>query len=372
MITLQITSAFDGATVVDLSTATYNAALQRHQLTVGAAGVVPFGTLQAIGGPRGVWLQVAQAIGFAPTFSLRTPAGSVIALPARPGNVWIPQGCDLVIDGGAGSVEFWMWGINDKNYSPLTCCHLFAPEESVPPGPIALGAGNDFSVNSAKVNGGYGDGSIVLRTGAVVNLAGAFHGGGTGNKAISGVFGFSGLPIGSLTSLRYVWENVDGPGGPFFLPPGGPSVQTPYMNLIVDFDPLGAGDLRVISLLDDSLSGLITAAIGTYANNGSNVLTYSWDSSKDVLIVLAPPNPVPGGVVPNVSVGPSWPENSYRWADLVAANPTAILVDAFPADGGLPAGAVMPSILLVSGDSGNVTKSGKKITALDVNGASVL
>jgi len=231
----------------------------------------------------------------------------------------------------------------------------------------------DFSVNAANVDGGYDDGSIVLRTGSRVNAAGSFTGGGTGNKSIAGVFGFNGLPIASLLSLEYVWENVVGPGGPFFLPPGGPSVQTPYINLIVDFDPLGAGDIRVLVTNDDSLPGAITASIGTYVNNGSNVLTYGWSgATQNVIVIGSGAGPGPGGVLPNVTVGPGTLENSYKWTDLIAANPGAVLRDVFTGDGGLPAGAITPAILLVSGDSGNVTKSGKKILDFKVNGASVL
>ena len=81
---------------------------------------------------------------------------------------------------------------------------------------------------------------------------------------------------------------------------------------------------------------------------------------------------VPGGVAPQVSVGTAWPENSYKWSSLVSANPHAVLVDAFPNDGGMPAGAVMPALLLVSGDSGNLARSGKRVTALKVNGSDVL
>jgi hypothetical protein len=212
------------------------------------------------------------------------------------------------------------------------------------------------------------DNYVVLRTGARSNAAGAYNGGGAGNKAILGVLGFNGLPIADLVSLSYTWENLLGPGGPFFIPPSGPSVQTPYLNLVVDF----GGDIRVLALCDDSLNGAISNSIGSYLNNGSNVMTYSWDSSMNALIVLAPPNAVPGGVAPAVSVGAAWPENSYRWSDLVAANPGAVLIDAFPADGGLPAGAVVPAVLLVSGDSGNVVKSGKRIAEFSVNGDSVL
>ena len=117
-----------------------------------------------------------------------------------------------------------------------------------------------------------------------------------------------------------------------------------------------------------------------YSNNGSNVLTYSWNSSMNVCIVNSPPNPVPGGVAPSVTVGPLWLENSYSFAALVAANPLAFhastpnaeLVDDFPGDGGLPAGGIVTSMLLCSGDSANLIKSGKKITAFTVNGSSVL
>jgi len=235
-----------------------------------------------------------------------------------------------------------------------------------------VGGTTDFSVNAAALNGGYDDGSVVLRTGTRLNLLGAYNGGGTGNKAIGGTFGFNGLPIGDLETLEYVWENVDGPGGPFFIPPGGPAIQTPYINLLVDFDPLGVGDVKVCVVLDDSLNVAITAALGSYVNNGSNVLTYGWDGlTQDILIVGQVP-PAPGGVLPNVSVGPSWLENSYNWQAIIAANPDAILVDAFSGNGGLPAGAVTPAILLASGDSGNVVRSGKKISAFSVNGNSVL
>ena len=231
----------------------------------------------------------------------------------------------------------------------------------------------DFSVNAAAVDAGFTDGSIVLRTGAQTNPVGAYTGGGIGNKAILGVFGFDRMPLGSLSAISYSWRNVVGPGGPFFNPPGAGTVTTPYINLIVDFDPLGAGDIRVLVLADDSLNPAVTASIGGYANpGGQNLLTYSWSANQNVLIVGSPPHAVPGGVAPQVSMGTAWPENSYKWSSLVSANPHAVLVDAFPNDGGMPAGAVMPALLLVSGDSGNLARSGKRVTAMKVNGIDVL
>jgi hypothetical protein len=254
---------------------------------------------------------------------------------------------------------------------PLTGAPISFPQPTGGGGGGVGGIDQSFSVNAAGVDGLL-DGSVVLRTGARVNGAGAFVGGGTGNKSILGISGFDQLPLGDLESVEYVWSNVDGPGGPFFIPPGGMTVLSPYVNLVVDFDPLGLGDIRVLVTNDDSLNAAITAAIGTYVNNGSNVLTYSWDDTMDVLIVNAPPTAVPGGVAPNVTVGPLWPENSYSWAALVAANPDAVLVDAYPADGGLPAGAIVPAVLLVSGDSINVTRSGKRLASIKINGVDVL
>lgn len=239
-------------------------------------------------------------------------------------------------------------------------------------GPGAGFALPDFSVNEAAVDGGYADGSIVLRTSARPNGAGAFNGGGTGNKAIYSAFGYDGLPISSLSTIEFVWSNVIGPAGPNFIPPEAVTTVTPYINLIVDFDPLGAGDKRVLVVISDQLNLAISASLGTYVNNGLNVLTYSWTSAMNALIVLAPPNPVPGGVLPDVTVGASWPENSYKWSDLVIANPTAIFSDCSPPDGGLPAGACVPAINLVSGDSGTVIKSGKRIHSFTVNGQSII
>jgi hypothetical protein len=191
------------------------------------------------------------------------------------------------------------------------------------------------------------------------------------------VRGFSGLPLSAIQSLEFTWQNLLGPGGPFFNPPTAPSVTTPYINFVVDFNPGGGGDLRVLLLVDDTLNPAIANTIGTYLNPGGlNTLIYGWTELMNVCIVGAPPAAAPGGVPPAVSVGPAFTDNAFSWAALKAANPSAIFVDAFPAnptlfpngDGGMPVGAIVPSLVVVSGDSGNVTKSGKHLLSLKVNG----
>ena len=74
----------------------------------------------------------------------------------------------------------------------------------------------------------------------------------------------------------------------------------------------------------------------------------------------------------SVSVGPGFLENTYNWQALVAANPDAIFFRGYPGDGGYPAGAVLPPLLLISGDSATLVKSGKQVTSVLVNGQEIL
>lgn len=221
----------------------------------------------------------------------------------------------------------------------------------------------DLSVNSARAYR-LPDGSTVLATGATINPVGAFHGlTATGNKAIAGFWGYSGLPLGDLRSLSTQWRNVYGNAGPFAVPPEESKSLTPYFNVLVDF---GAGDFRILVMAADGLNDSITSHIGSYTNV-ANLLTYSWVSTQGVLVVGSP---VPGSV-PFVSVGASWLENAYRLADLIALRPQAKLVDRFPEDNGFPAGCIMPAVMVCSGDSNNTRKSGKHLVTVAINGATV-
>jgi hypothetical protein len=235
----------------------------------------------------------------------------------------------------------------------------------------------DFSVNEASVD--IFDGYTVLRTTARTNLAGAFHGSGIGNKSIMGIHGFNNMPIADLKTISFTWTNVVGPVGTNYSPPGLPTTLPPYINLIVDFGPVPNGGIKVVVMCTgDQLNMTIDNAVTIVSPTPSSVLTYSWDTTKSVMIVLLTgngmfqyPNNLPATTFVTMNSG-TWLENAISWSSLLAANPNARLVDAFPADGGMPAGAIMPAVLLVSGDSETVTKSGKKITAFSVNGKNVL
>jgi hypothetical protein len=232
----------------------------------------------------------------------------------------------------------------------------------------------DYSVNAAAVDGPFSDGSFVLRTAARLNPAGSFHGGGTGNKAILGVRGLHGLPLSSLTSIGYSWTSHEGPGGPNYNPPTPASTLVPYVNIVVDFGPVtGPSRYRILVMNSTGLNPAITASIGTHTNpGGNNVLIYSWLNTQNVLVVNSEIAPVPGVLPALIAPGPaSWLNQSYAFAGIVAANPQARLVDAFPRDGGLPAGAVVSAVLLISGDSGTTTRSGKRILTLSINGSQI-
>jgi len=221
-------------------------------------------------------------------------------------------------------------------------------------------------------------GPIALRTAAVTNPTGGFNNStATGNKAIFGVHGYDGTPIADMLSVDVIWENYLGNGGPFYIPPTSGDSTSPSGVFFVDFD--GAGDLRVCFLIGDTFVTAVRDAVGSYTNDGSNQLTYHWDNTMSVAIANAPPNPVPGGVSPSVNVGSNWFERAYAWSDLVAANPNAVIRDAFPAnaayfalgDAGFASGAYMPGISILSGSTSTLSRNGKLIVSAAVNGASI-
>lgn len=118
-------------------------------------------------------------------------------------------------------------------------------------------AGIDCSVNSARVQPHCSGVGISLSTSAQAIEAGAFQGGGSGNKAIYGACGLHLLPLAELQHLLIVWQNQAGPAGPHVEPAQAVTVATPYLNLLVDLnaagDPAGE-DILVLVCCSDQLS----------------------------------------------------------------------------------------------------------------------
>jgi hypothetical protein len=176
-------------------------------------------------------------------------------------------------------------------------------------------AGIDCSVNSARVQPHSSGAGITITTTARVNEAGAFQGGGSGNKAIYGAWSLDLLPLAELQHLLIVWQNQAGPAGPHVEPAQAVTVATPYLNLLVDLNaadaPAGA-DIRVLVCCCDQLSPAISEAIGVKSNDGSNRLTDLWRAdTHGVLIVGYDGSNAPGGIIPVLSNGSSWMENVF-------------------------------------------------------------
>jgi hypothetical protein len=217
----------------------------------------------------------------------------------------------------------------------------------------------DLSVNAARVDVAQGP-SPILVTGTSVNAAGAFNGGGTGNKAILGFKGHSGLLLSGITSIQFDYEMIS-------LNPG----FVPQVNLVVD----AGGGLYHIFVLDPSVA--VSLNTGTITPLGGNKFRFTHLTASNYVQVVnafsAPPivgNP-PGLVTPAMSVGPLWNQNSFKWGDITAvpAFSTWTLADANSGDGGLPKNAITPAMLIDLGDSGNVTTLAYKLGNILFNGA---
>lgn len=138
-IVLRITAnAFDGTTVVDLSSAVLDPATQIFEATFPLAGVIPLWTFAPVGA-RDIWLQEMSSPDPV-VMGMRFPSGAAdLALQANqpnPFNTVLPQGAVLVFAAAPPtSVTLWLYGINDKIYAPLACCHQFNPKLEVQPPP---------------------------------------------------------------------------------------------------------------------------------------------------------------------------------------------------------------------------------------------
>jgi hypothetical protein len=256
----------------------------------------------------------------------------------------------------------------------------------------------DLSVNEARVEGA-GTASPILITGSQVNNPGAFFSvGNTGNKAMLGFKGHSGLPLASIAQIQWEWENV----APL-IPSG--SIPHPYVNLQVQLD---ATHFKILVIDPNAQIATPALNLGTLVSLGPNKWRFTHTPGANLVQIvnvfvdrpagvgLAPvfppfpdlpllclPTGVNGGLLPLPIAGPpvppgppyptnSWPSYSFRYSDLLALYPAAQIVDVFLGDGGLPGPQVVttvPAMFLCAGDSGSHDQRYIRMGPVTLNGA---
>lgn len=235
----------------------------------------------------------------------------------------------------------------------------------------------DLSVNGGFVEN-FQEVGAIFRTKTNVNPVGGYNGGGIGNKAILGNYGFDGLLLSALTSLSWRSKNLTPQ-----------NIQPPvqqFMNLQVELDPVNyAGVYAIFALLNANPGPLQQGVVTTPAPNETEV---TWNAATDYTQVVvdrgmflssAPiPWPGPGTFnAANLGVGAgdppvgAWPARSYKWSSIVAAFPNACIRNANTNDGGLPRNTITAGVLLVSGDSGTVIIHERRLISWKLNGAEI-
>ncbi len=146
-IPLRIAATFDGTTITTLENAVNVPEERLFELVVPLAGLIRPWTFKPVGA-RDLFLQAVSVRGVpaggSATLELVFPSGEALPVPmvlagdqAVVMNVIVPQGAlvSLAVKDAAGApvpavVEIWIYGVNDKTYAQLGCCHFFAPEQA--------------------------------------------------------------------------------------------------------------------------------------------------------------------------------------------------------------------------------------------------
>lgn len=226
----------------------------------------------------------------------------------------------------------------------------------------------DVSVNKARVDNAQ-SASPVLTTQTGANLAGAFNGGGLGNKTILGIQGFDLMPLSQLLSIVWVWREME-------IAHTNPIALEVYVNVVIEPDPVTLpGDFKILSIANNNGPPIVCATATPLGNGRWN---YTWAAAPPILPTgpnvvqvvndFGPPFPV---VPPDISVGPTWPAHAYFMSTILAAFPKARLRDASSGDGGLLKSTITPAIMFIVGDSNNMLLASRLIESIAVNGISV-
>jgi len=224
----------------------------------------------------------------------------------------------------------------------------------------------DCSVNSAHVEETYSSAPI-LHAQPAGNVAGAFNGGGLGNKCILAFRVGDLLPLGLFTGFKYTWRDLN---------PGTPGIGV-YANLVLDVN--GDGSAYKIASIDPISPPAL--GNGTTITNPDGTKTTSFNGATDNLLIvnglLNPPLPPggPGFVPPTVPGAPlpgGWPSNSYSLASILAAYPACRLAEASSLDNGLPkAPNKTPAFMIITGDSINMLVRAFRLTNIEFNGVKI-
>lgn len=237
-------------------------------------------------------------------------------------------------------------------------------------GGVSVPNRRDHSVNGGAVDD-FTKTPCILRTNTNVNNAGAFNGGGIGNKGILGHFLTAPLLLSALARVQLDYELLAPENGT------GP-LRVPYLNAIVEFDPAGAPGVYSVLVFGDPNSPP-ALNLGVFSSLGGDKYRTVWTAANYVSVVvfkgtlinsLAPGIP-PATIPPDATVGAAWPNNSYSIPTLLAQYPNARIVNASSGDGGLPKNTITAGLLAILGDSGTVIQNAVRINAWLLNGSNI-
>jgi len=222
----------------------------------------------------------------------------------------------------------------------------------------------------------------VMLTNTTVNNVGGYNGGGTGNKAILGhwlpgpLVSGTPIPLGMILGLSYTIEQLT--------PEAGQSVLTiPYLNLLVELDPVGfPGSLSILVM------GQFGVAIntGTFSSPGPNQHSMIWTPGANFASVvldkgmggaspgpipLFGPNPIPPAEGPPPPPNSTWSGRDYSIASILVAYPGARVVNGPTGDGGMPKLTDTSALMMIIGDSTFMKQNEVRVLSFKLNGAEV-
>jgi len=214
----------------------------------------------------------------------------------------------------------------------------------------------------------------ILRTNTTLNLAGGYNGGGVGNKGIVGHWLSAPLLLSAVASVEFTYERLS----PEIVGP----VSLPYLNMVVEFDPVGSpGVLSIFSFGDES--NVLNQ--GSYSTPALGQRKITWTPGANFIQVVvdkgtfpgnAPPTPTAGPLTIPTSQGPlppaaTWNSRDYSIANLLIAYPLARIVNGPSGDGGLPRLTPTAGIMAILGDSTCRLQNAVRVIAWSLNGANI-